>query len=230
MPKLNNNTSINELAESIRKHIISNGYTPGTKIETEDELAKLFKVSRYKIRMVLGALVQQGILNKSPRRGTYVSELDLVSTSRDLWFQYQIGSYNLNEFIEARILVEQAIIPLVIRRITPSQVTALQKTIERMILMCDTPQKADEADQDFHIQLFRSSGNTLLSSFSSVITLLFHHKEYRSRYWNPETVKRLAHEHQMILDAIIDGDEDTVLQRIKEHLSFRKHIAANAQD
>ena len=97
--------TIAELSGRIRNHIIEHGYTPGTRIETEEELAELFNVSRYKIRSVLGTLVQQGVLTKSPRRGTYVNEFDPVAASRDLWFQYQLGSYNLNEFIEARIVV-----------------------------------------------------------------------------------------------------------------------------
>ncbi len=216
--------TIAELSGRIRNHIIEHGYTPGTRIETEEELAELFNVSRYKIRSVLGTLVQQGVLTKSPRRGTYVNEFDPVAASRDLWFQYQLGSYNLNEFIEARIVVEQAIVPLVVRRITPSQISTLQEAIDRMIEKRDTPKLADSADQDFHIRLIQASGNELLSSFSNVITMLFHQEDYRSKYWNPETVERLAHEHQEILNAIIDGDEERALARHRDHLSFQRRI------
>jgi GntR family transcriptional regulator, transcriptional repressor for pyruvate dehydrogenase complex len=216
-----------DLSDRIRAHILEKGYTPGTRIETEKELAELFNVSRYKIRTILGALVQQGVLTKSPRRGTYVNEFDPVTASKDLWFQYQLGSYNLNEFIEARIVVEQAIVPLVVRRITPAQISGLQEAIDRMIEQKHTPKHADTADQDFHIRLIEASGNELLSSFSSVITLLFHQESYRSKYWNPDTVERLAREHQLILNAVVDGDEELALERHREHLSFRQRITRN---
>lgn len=216
--------TIPELSKRIRAHIIDNGYTPGTRIETEEELAAIFNVSRYKIRTILGALVQQGVLTKSPRRGTYVNEFDPVAASKDLWFQYQIGSYDLNEFIEARIVVEQAVIPLVVRRVTPARISRLQETIDRMIAQKHTPKQADAADQDFHINLIQSSGNELLSSFSSVVTLLFHHEAYRRKYWKPETLERLAREHQLILNAIIDGNEELALERHREHLSFSRRV------
>lgn len=224
MPVERSQITISELSEQIRSHILDQGYTPGTKIETEEELAELFGVSRYKIRTVLGAFVQQGILTKSPRRGTYVNEFNPEATSKDLLFQYRVGDFDLNEFIEARIVIEQAIIPLVIRRITPAQITKLNKAIDRMVEKKHTPKQADSADQDFHLELIRSAGNDLLSSFSSVVTLLFHREEYRSKYWDPETVERLANEHRLILDAIVDGDEQLALRRHGEHLNARRRV------
>ena len=224
MPAERSPITISELSERIRSHILDKGYTAGTKIETEEELAELFGVSRYKIRTVLGALVQQGVLTKSPRRGTYVNEFNPLAASENLLFQYRVREFDLNEFIEARIVIEQAIIPLVIRRITPVQITKLNEAINQMVERKYTPKQADAADQEFHLKLIRSAGNELLSSFSSVVTLLFHREEYRSRYWDPETVERLANEHRLILEAIADGDEKLTLQRHGEHLNIRGRV------
>ena len=224
MPAERSQITIAELSERIRTHILDNGYTTGTKIETEEELAQLFSVSRYKIRTVLGALVQQGVLTKSPRRGTYVNEFNPLAAGENLLFQYRVGEFDLNEFIEARIVIEQAIIPLVIRRITPAQITKLNAAINQMIEKKHTPKQADAADREFHLRLIRAAGNELLASFSSVVTLLFHREEYRSKYWDPETVERLAHEHRRILDAIADGDEKLALQRHGEHLNMRRRV------
>ena len=224
MPAGRSPITIPELSERIRAHILDKGYTPGTKIETEEELAELFGVSRYKIRTVLGALVQQGVLTKSPRRGTYVNEFNPLAASEDLLFQYRVREFDLNEFIEARIVIEQAIIPLVIRRITPAHITKLHAAIDRMVEQKHAPKQADAADREFHLELIRAAGNELLASFSSVVTLLFHREEYRSKYWDPRTVERLAHEHRRILDAIADGDEELALQRHGEHLNARGRV------
>ena len=227
MPMERSQITIPELSERIRSHILDKGYTTGTKIETEEELAQLFGVSRYKIRTVLGALVQQGVLTKSPRRGTYVNEFNPLAARENLLFQYRVSEFDLNEFIEARIVIEQAIIPLVIRRITPAQITRLNESIQQMIEKKHTPKQADAADQEFHLKLIRAAGNELLSSFSSVVVLLFHHEEYRSKYWDPETVERLANEHRLILDAIADGDEKLALRRHAEHLHMRRRLGTD---
>ncbi len=200
------------------------GYKPGDKIETEEEMATIFGTSRYKIRMVFNALVQEGVLTKSPRRGTFINHFDPRSFIGNLKFSYQVSDYDLYEFIEARIIIESAIMPIVVKRATPVQISAMEDTVERMHTHKDDPPKADEADRDFHIILLEACGNELLASLSNIVTLLFHNSEYRKKYWSPDIITRLADEHQKIINAIKEGNTELAVDYHRNHLHYKQKI------
>jgi GntR family transcriptional regulator, transcriptional repressor for pyruvate dehydrogenase complex len=212
------------LEEMIRAHILEQAKGPGSKIETEVELAKRFNVSRYQVRNVLSGLVQQGVITKTPRRGTFINKIDAETISNTLKFNYQVSNFNLYESIEARIVIELSTIPLVVKRITPSEIVELEGYIQKMLDHRHEPRIADEADLEFHAAMLRASGNQLLNSFSQIIAQLFHQAEYRRKYWNTETIERLAAEHQSILEALQDGDAEAAIARLKKHLNYTNRI------
>ena len=111
--------------------------------------------------------------------------------------------------------------PLVVRRITPQQISRLEKTIQLMIQNADNPKVADKSDRDFHLVLFGACGNDVLKAFSGVISMLFHSEGYRHKYWKSEKIKQLANEHALILEAVKEGDRDLAIKRIEEHLGYR---------
>jgi|GEM_PF-546919 GntR family transcriptional repressor for pyruvate dehydrogenase complex len=213
-----------QLEEQIRKYILESTNGPGSRVETEEQLAARFQVTRYQIRSVLNVLAQQGVITKTPRRGTFINDFDTDIISDAIKFNYQVSNFNLYETIEARIVIELASIPLVVKRITPSQIYELETIVEKMHSNSSLPQVADEADLEFHAAMLRSSGNQLLNSFSQIIAQLFHQVDYRRKYWNTETIIRLADEHRMILEAIQDGDVDLTVSRLKKHLNYTNRI------
>jgi GntR family transcriptional regulator, transcriptional repressor for pyruvate dehydrogenase complex len=218
------NNDRQNLELKIRSYILENAKGPGSKIETEEQLAKRFDATRYRIRNVLNGLVQQGVITKTPRRGTVINQLDTNLISDNLKFSYQVTNANLYESIEARIVIELSTIPLVVKRITPAEIFDMENFIKKMQDNKYEPQIADEADMEFHAAMLKSSGNHLLNSFSEIIAQLFHQTNYRRKYWNTETIERLAAEHQGVLDAIQDGDTDLAITRMKSHLNYTNKI------
>jgi DNA-binding FadR family transcriptional regulator len=218
------NDQASDLNDRIRKYILNSCRKPGEKIETEHELAAIFKVTRYQVRNVLGGLVQQGILSKSPRRGTVINNFDPAIVSNNLNFAYQISHSNLYEYMEARMVVELAAMPLIIKRITPAKIAEAEEIIMRMIRLRNDPPKADQADRDFHLLLLAACGNQLLASFSAVVSGLFHYVEYRRKYWTPSTITKLAEEHRGIIEAIKLGESNLAVRRMENHLHYRQKI------
>jgi GntR family transcriptional regulator, transcriptional repressor for pyruvate dehydrogenase complex len=212
------------LEENIRAHILDQANGPGSKIETEEQLAERFQVTRYRVRNVLNGLAQQGVITKTPRRGTYINQLNTDAITNTIKFNYQVSNFNLYESIEARIVIELSTIPLVVKRIAPSGIIELEGFVQKMLDHKHDPHVADEADLEFHASMLKASGNQLLNSFSQIISQLFHQVEYRKKYWNPETIERLALEHRSILEAIQDGDTDLTVSRLKSHLNYTKKI------
>ncbi|ORC36974.1 hypothetical protein B4O97_04945 [Marispirochaeta aestuarii] len=217
-------TDIQNLEEKIKTYILEHANGPGSKVETEEKLAEHFQVTRYRVRNVLNGLSQQGIITKTPRRGTFINKLDTDAITNTIKFNYQVSNFNLYESIEARIVIELAVIPLVVKRITPSGIVALESCVQKMLDNKNDPRVADEADMEFHATMLNSSGNKLLDSFSQIINQLFHQDDYRKKYWDPATIEQLALEHQSIAEAIQDGDTTLALERLKKHLHYTRKI------
>jgi GntR family transcriptional regulator len=61
------------LEELIRERIESREWPPGKRLPSERELSRQFGTSRMTTRKALDRLVAQGVLQKAPRRGTFVA-------------------------------------------------------------------------------------------------------------------------------------------------------------
>jgi DNA-binding GntR family transcriptional regulator len=82
-----------QLYEILKKKIESNEWLVGSQIPTEDELCKMFSVSRATVRTAVLELVRQGYLKRQQGKGTfihknYVSEgLTMLTNFRELLYE-----------------------------------------------------------------------------------------------------------------------------------------------
>ncbi len=72
-----------QLKQMIKKGIEEGEYKPGDRLPTEQELCERFDISRQPVRHALTELVYEGILYRTPGRGTFVSDFSL-SPSEDV--------------------------------------------------------------------------------------------------------------------------------------------------
>lgn len=63
-----------QLAEEINRRIREGVYPPGSRIPTEAQLVESCDVSRITVRKAMEVLVEEGILTRRKRYGTFVSE------------------------------------------------------------------------------------------------------------------------------------------------------------
>jgi len=204
------------LLDELKNLLIHEGWKPGDRIDTEVELAKRFKVSRARIREATTALCQLGVLESRPRRGTIVKSFDPVLTGEHVGFHFAVGGLPLADSREARTVLEQAILPLVVRRITPSGIAELKETIRRMETAVSDKEIFD-ADRDFHLNLLKACGNQTLQAFSQVIMGLF---DQQAKYSNVEahTRERSIAEHRELVKRIEEEDTDGAIQILIRHL------------
>ncbi|VFS48112.1 GntR family transcriptional regulator [Budvicia aquatica] len=86
--------------EQVRSHILQQA-TLGKRIETETELAARFNVTRYQIRKVLASLTQMGILDRSPKKGSVIRQMNPDTLSDQMQIQFGVAGFDINEFLEA---------------------------------------------------------------------------------------------------------------------------------
>lgn len=63
-----------QIKNKIKDWIVNKEYCPGDKIPTENELAKIFNVTRVTVRQGIAPLVQEGLLKIKRGEGTFVTE------------------------------------------------------------------------------------------------------------------------------------------------------------
>lgn len=206
-----------QIFEQIRSYLLSQ-FAAGQKMETEEVLAKRFNTSRYKVRKVLATLSQMGVLDRSPKKGSKLKKPDAETMSEQIRFQFKVAGFDAAEFIEARAIIECAILPVVVRRITPSLMTQLENALYKIEENAHDPLEADKYDRDFHILILKACGNRVLEVFSSVLLTYFERTTKMVSSFGPEHFLEVAREEGAILDAIKANDPDLAAELLEKHL------------
>ncbi len=206
------------LPDRLRQYFLDQGYGPGDRIEPELALARRFRAPRAKIREVLTAMCQQGLLERRPRAGTVIRRPDAAQIGANLQFRFSLAGLAEADAVEARRVIESAILPLVVRRITPTQLAALDELVDQMERHLDQPDCADQADRRFHLELLKCCGNQTLAMFSGVINGLFDPRR-RRRFQQPDLQRRSAAEHRALLRAIRREDLAQAQEILARHFS-----------
>lgn len=100
-----------QLYEILRKKIESGEYQVGTQIPTEDDLCRMFGVSRATVRTAILELVRQGYLKRQQGKGTFIYR---NSISEGLNMQTSLTELLLEEGLDiaSRVLVRTVMMPV----------------------------------------------------------------------------------------------------------------------
>lgn len=211
------------LFEQIRDHLQEQAKN-GERIDTETELAKRFGVTRYRIRKELDILTQMGILVRTPKRGTTVREVGASSLRNQIQMRFDVANFDVQEFIEARALVECSLMPLVSRRITPALASRLEGTLNKIEEHADEPLVADKFDREFHLLLLEGCGNRVLQVFSGVLVTYFEKTSHRIANMDRQFFLDIAHQEREILRAIRMGDAQKASDLLRAHLMEQSQL------
>ena len=88
------NKNVEYIYEDIKNRIINLDFLPGTKIKEED-LAKEYNASRTPIREVIARLVKDTLLIVAPKRGTYVSKIDISNINYYIYIRKEDTRFSL---------------------------------------------------------------------------------------------------------------------------------------
>lgn len=206
-----------DLFENLRQYLVAQTER-GERIDSEADLAKRFQVSRYQIRKVLATLSQMGLLERAPKKGSKMRKPDTEEMSEQIQFQFELAGFDPGEFTEARVIIECALIPLAIRRVTPSMLSRLENALSLIEQHADNPLEADRHDRDFHLLLLKACGNRVLEVFSGVLITYFEktasHIASKSKDYFLDTV----YKERAILSAMKQGNAELAVDLLKKHL------------
>lgn len=84
------------LRGQLEEEIRSGEYAVGARMPNEEELAKQFEVSRHTVREAMRGLVNSGMVERSPRRGTFVSASEPVQENQ----KFVAGVANVHDVLQ----------------------------------------------------------------------------------------------------------------------------------
>ena len=208
------------IAQTLKEMIHEAELEPGQQL-VQENIAKMFGVSRVPVRDALQILINMGIAVSVPRRGVIVRTL-----SRKL----------LDELFEVRKVLEGAAIQKALRRATPELIESLSELIRKQSEALNTVdvKQNEKLDDEFHRTLYGAIDNNTMNE------LIFNNweriKQARSsstvdpkhgKQWISASIER----HNKVKAALEKKDESVAYQIIVENIeSSRQEITSSLED
>jgi DNA-binding GntR family transcriptional regulator len=191
-----------EIREQLIEDILHGRLAPGARI-VETRIAQQFGVSQGPVREALRDLELFGFVVSSPFRGTQVRK---------------ISTEDLLEIYPIRAALEGVAARAAATRIDEPTLARLEELIELMreAAVADDHRTAVDADQAFHYEIVKASGNRMLEHVwqtmrLSVTTCVTHSLTHRSLH-------EIAERHVNVLEALRARDPQRAETAIRRHI------------
>ncbi len=179
MPK----SKAEHVAQQLLDRIIIAGLAPGSSFGTEADLLKLFDVSRPTLRESLRILESQGVLElrPGPRGGIMVKKPSIDILAHGLSVFLRLNDVPFIAVLKAREVIEPALAGEAAANGSEEDFAELDASIARMKTIKDQ-QDFIEENRVFHSIIARASGNKVLETFWSTISILATGEHHGVRY------------------------------------------------
>jgi len=213
----------------IRKCITEGEYKLGDKLPSENELTKIFQISRPSVREALCGLTALGLIEAKAGGGYYVKSTSTFS-ALDLMLNEE---GNPLEILEARRIIEPEIAKVAARRRVKKDIKNMHELIEqaKAFRLPEAPKSIEtviEIDMEIHKIFAQATHNEVLISVQQRLLDFM-----RKRGWKelqkkvdvqPTLVNRYWREHEAICECIGQG------KALKASLLMREHLKGITKD
>lgn len=191
-----------QLHRRLRDRIVSCDLAPGQRI-SETEIAETYGVSRQPVREAFIKLAEERLVSIRPQRGTYIQRISVPDalTAR---------------FIREAVEVE--LVRLVVERVTPDMLAALDEQIagQRVAAREDGPAAFVQLDETFHRTLARFAGEPAVSDYLDGLNVQMN--RVRNITARQFSTSKLVDQHAAIVKGIRAGDAAAAEAAMRQHL------------
>ena len=195
-----------KLISDIRKEVSSGILKPGDQLEVA-ALAERFGVSRTPIREAIRALVDYGVLETRPRKGSFVK----ILSAKQLLDLFQVAAE-----------LEGMACRLAALSLTKENA----EEIENALIKCKKAAEKQNntkyamANLDFHSAIHNASGNDWF--IDQLKQLQINLNSYRTMpYEIRGRLRKSTDEHSVIFDAILSGDGERACNLMRDHMMLQ---------
>ncbi|MEL7026644.1 MAG: GntR family transcriptional regulator [Pseudomonadota bacterium] len=210
MAKASGESAYDRLHASIREGV----FRPGDRLREED-VAERLSLSRTPVREALRRLEADGIIEHRPRQGAVVRQLDHAEVV---------------ELYEMRVVLERTAAEMAAKHGTAAEFDALDDLNAAIAEERGNAAKAAAFNQDFHQSLYLACRNRFLleaaRALNNSLLLLG-----PTTFTDEARIDVVVSQHQAIVDALRDGDEEAAGAAAEAHLntSLRQRLKALAR-
>jgi DNA-binding GntR family transcriptional regulator len=205
-------TRVPRIREAIEHDIVSGKLTPGMKLD-EEVLAARYGASRTPVREAFQQLASQGHIELRPHMGAFVAKLSVTE---------------LVEMFETMAFLEAACAALASRRHSDEdrkQLAAAHDACQKAAKRND-PDAFYAANARFHECIYAASHNDYLAA--ETLRLRNRLEAYRREStFHPGLMTLTIKEHEKILQAVLEMDEDAAAGRMRSHLDTLRDDAVS---
>ncbi len=208
------------IVERIQKLIVEGQLKRGDRLPSERELAERLQVGRTSVREALGILASLGLVTRTCQ-GTFVGSDDQALLSHPIRSKLILRRRTLEEFVEARGVLEVSIAGLAAERATEEDVAKMREAIKRS--KESTGEELMEAEVEFHSALADAAHNNVLADVFQTIRDLMWQVEIEV-IQEPGVVVRTQRDHEAIVEAIVARDPALARRRMTRHIALAREI------
>lgn len=220
MPK----SKAEHVAQQLLDMIITAGLAPGSSFGTEADLLAKFDVSRPTLRESLRILESQGVLElrPGPRGGIMVKKPSIDVLAHGLSVFLRLHDVPFFAVLKARETIEPALAAEAALNGSELDFEDLEASIERMDALKDQAAFIEE-NRVFHSIIARASGNKVLETFWSAISVLAAGEHQGVRY-SSGNQQHVVAAHRAILAACRKRDGAAAAKAMEAHVTELEHL------
>ena len=171
-----------QIFEQLKEKIINGELKPNDKLPSENELCKIYGVSRTTIRQALLSLANLDLIETRFGEGSFVKEINQGVAMNALIPHTFLNPKSILEIIEFRQLIEPNVAYLACQKATEEEIENLTSIYNLMVKNQNNLDEFSKLDYDFHIEIAKISKNSyvikiyeiikdiLLNAFSDIVS------------------------------------------------------------
>ena len=202
-----------KIRAALEAEITSGQLIAGSRID-EQELMERFEVSRTPAREALLQLISAGLVTTVPRQGAVVASLSVAEYVAMLEILTEL------EGLAARLAARR--MPAVQRKQLQEADAACREAATK-----DDALQYARANTRFHEIIYDGSLNEVLARQLRAMRLRMRHPQ-SMLFDRPGRIRNSLAEHQVVLQAILNGDEDAAYRGMTGHISSGGNVYADA--
>lgn len=210
-----------KIISEIKSLIDAGQITPGSRLPSEREFARMLGVSRPSLREALKALSVLGIIVNKHGEGNFLSDDQNSWPNEPLSIFFSLKKGALVDIYEARKGMEMHAVALAAERRTPEDLNAIKAALKQMRQTIDDHEQFFIYDKVFHLAITAATKNEIIIDLLGKIHKLSF--ETRDLLWKTankvevDTRSDLA-KHEKLFALIAAGDAEAAAKTIGRHL------------
>lgn len=206
------------VVNAIKQMIVDQGFAPGDKFYSENELTAKLEVSRSSVREAVRILEVTGQLSVKHGKGIFIVDTDAQPYDGFVhWLKS--NDQSLQEHFEVRLIIEPQTARLAALGATPEEVAELARVHAEFVRNAGLGLTAEtiRCDREFHSLLGKATHNkSLFALTQSITTSLF--DDWISSFHTPGRMEKTVGEHGLVLAAVRAGNAEAAQEHMAAHL------------